>query len=316
MRPEDIMKQVEEVWAYQEKDGRPSKGLIRQLIEDESPETFTKIFLERTIWCWGYPIIHGFSSYNIFRDLYYDMGPALRRKLIPVALENALNLPDQYFHCAISVLASLIPDDQTSPRPPNFSRAFLILKKRAERLSFLPNLAGAWDHLALNQRYLIGDNDRLRKFYSNDLQLKNKWRGYFNSELKNTLEDGMTNCHVDVIDLEKKIKKMGCDPAKRELFYVTQIEQTRYWVWDLPAKEGTFNDRTIFALRQPNEGKLRLVSWSRYKKDERLKSPIPISNELMRIEYRIHDHLQVVKKRLSKLARDAVQHENNQEVRR
>lgn len=280
-------------------DLRPDKELITQLLQDESPETFTKFFVNRTTWCGGYPYgQQDCSTYCVFDDLFESLRlkTELRQKLIPIVLKNALDLPDQYFHCALFVLAQMIPDDRRSPRPLNFSDVFLVLQKRAEKLSFLPNLSGAWDRLALNQRYLIGSNDPLRKFYANDLRLKEDWRGYFNSPLPNTLQDGIRNCQADTDDLQKRIQEMGCDPKSRELFYVTEIEQTRYWVWDMPAKHGESHLSTMVALRQPANGDLGLLSWVRYEGSAYLRLPVAISNALMQTEYRILNNLPVVRR--------------------
>ena len=185
----------------------------------------------------------------------------------------------------MSLLAQVIPDDKATPRPVGFSDAFLRLRIRAEKLSFLPNLESAWNGLALQQRFLVSADDPLRKYTARQLGLTCRWKEYFPSPLLNYTKLGMTECEANMGMLRKEIQDQGCLPGQRQLIYTTKIEETRYWVWKLPGQPGTAHLYRLTFLRQPPEGTLGLGHWDIYKQFHERDTPEQISGRLMRSEF-------------------------------
>jgi len=267
-------------------DKAPGKELIAGYLETGDLTVLDHFFQVRIEWCGGYPLVHDrFVTYGAFDDLFDALELENRYPLIPMMVRMAETVQDSYFHCVLFLLAQMIPDSKTCERPDGFSDAFLRLRIRAEKLSFLPNLECAWDSLALKQRYLISDNDPLRKYTARQLGLTRRWTEFFPSPLLNFKKLRMTQCQADMPMLRKKIQELGCLPGQRRLIYITKIEEVRYWVWRLPGRTGTAHLYRLVFLRQPLQGKLGLGHWDIYKQFSERDTPGQISDRLMKIEF-------------------------------
>ncbi|MBP9060270.1 MAG: hypothetical protein KBF98_08135 [Rhodoferax sp.] len=267
-------------------DDAPGKELIAEYLKTGDLMVLDRFFQVRFEWCGGYPLVHDrFVTYGAFDDFLSSVEPENRYPLIPMMVRMAETVPDSHFHCALFLLVQMIPDSKTGERPDGFSDAFLRLRIRAEKLSFLPNLECAWDSLALKQRYLISDNDPLRKYTARQLGLTRRWTEFFPSPLLNFKKLGMTECQADMPRLRKKIQNLGCLPGQRKLIYITKIEEASYWVWRLPGRTGTAHLYRIVFLRQPPQGNLGLGHWDIYKQFTERDTPTQISDRLMKIEF-------------------------------
>lgn len=268
-------------------DEAPGKELIADYLESGNLAVLEHFFQVRLEWCGGYPLVHDrFVTYGAFDDLFSALEQEHLYPLIPVMVRMAETVPDTHFHCALFLLARMIPDTKAGERPLGFSDAFLRLRIRAEKLSFLPNLECAWDDLALKQRYLVSDDDPLRKYTARQLGLTRRWTDFFLSPLLNYQKLGMTQCAAAMSMLRKKVQELGCLPGQRRLIYVTKIDEVRYWVWRLPGRTGTAHLYRLVFLRQPLQGQLGLGHWDIYKQFAERDTPTQISDRLMKIEFR------------------------------
>jgi hypothetical protein len=267
-------------------DRAPGEELISEYLVAGDLPTLHRFIQVRMEWCGGYPLVHDrFVTYGAFDGLFSALTTEIRYPLIQPLLNLAETIEDRYFHCALSLLAQVIPDDMPSPRPRGFADAFLRLRIRAEKLSFLPNLESAWNGLALQQRFLVSGDDPLRKYTARQLGLTCRWKEYFPSPLLNYTKSGMTGCEAHMGMLRKAIQDHGCLPGQRCLIYTTKIEETRYWVWKLPGQSGTAHLYRLTFLRQPPEGALGIGHWDIYEQFHERDTPEQISGRLMRIEF-------------------------------
>jgi len=124
---------------------KASKALLDNL-------NITEYYEHRKRWCGGYPLIHGRDTYGAFDDL--AISPEAKLKLIPVAMDIALNEEDEYFHCAIAMLREMIPVDRISTRPIGFGEQLILLRERVVQLNHQPNITATWGALAVNARCL------------------------------------------------------------------------------------------------------------------------------------------------------------------
>lgn len=267
-------------------DRAPGKELIAEYLETGKPEVFERFFAIRLEWCGAYPLVHDkFLTYGAFDDFVSALDHDHRYGLLPLMISLAETVPDMHFHSTLFLLSDLIPDDRVSQRPQGFSDAFLRLRIRAERLSFLPNLESAWDTLALKQRYLVSDQDPLRKYSARQLGLTCRWTEFFPFPLLNFKRFGMKECRASMSALREQIQKLGCLPGQRDLIYVTRIEEVRYWVWRLPGRPGTAHLSRLVFLRQSVDDQLGLGHWDIYKQFRERNTPEEISHRLMKIEF-------------------------------
>ncbi len=270
-------------------DGADGKDLIAEYERTGADDVFEHFFWVRSEWCRGYPLVHDrFVTYGAFDDLLAVLEPERCYRLLPKLLRLAESVPDTYFHCALFLLAALIPDDRIGERPAEFSDVFLRLRLRAAKLSFLPNLQCAWDSLALRQRYLVSERDPLRVYTPRQLGLASGWTAFFWIPLQNWSRSGMKDCRASMPRLREKIQSLGCLPGDRRLIYVARIEKTWYWVWRLPGKTGTAHLARIVFLRQPDEGDLGLGHWDLFQQCHERDTPEAISTRLLEIEFRPH----------------------------
>jgi hypothetical protein len=133
-------------------DSAPGKELLKE-ISRRSLAAFEKFYDLRKRWSGGYPLIHdGFLTYGFVDDLNLDWETQVG--LIPTMAKIALEEEPEYFHCALSLLSALIPDDRILPRPDGFGQQLVLLKEKAEQFSFLPNLLSTWGGLVTKARCL------------------------------------------------------------------------------------------------------------------------------------------------------------------
>jgi hypothetical protein len=270
-------------------DGADGKDLIAEYVRTGADHVFEHFFWVRSEWCGGYPLVHDrFVTYGAFDDLLAALEPEHCYRLLPKLLQLAESVPDTHFHCALFLLAALIPDDRIGERPVEFSDFFLRLRLRAEKLSFLPNLQCAWDNLALKQRCLVSDQDPLRVYTPRQLGLASGWKAFFWIPLRNWSRAGMKDCRASMQRLREKSQSLGCLPGDRRLIYVARIEKTWYWVWRLPGTTGTAHLARIVFLRQPDEGDLGLGQWDLFQQFHERDTPEAISRRLLEIEFRPH----------------------------
>jgi hypothetical protein len=267
-------------------DRAPGKELIADYLATGEWTILNSFFQVRMEWCGGYPLVHDrFVTYGAFDDLFSALEVENRYLLIQPLLQMAETVKDSHFYCVLSLLTQMIPDDRVSPRPVGFSDAFLRLRIRAEKLSFLPNLECAWDSLALKQRYLTSTDDPLRKYTAQQLGLTKRWTAFFPSPLLNYQKLGMKECQADMAVLRKTIQDAGCLPGQRRLIYVTKIEDVRYWVWKLPSQTESAHLYRLLFLRQPQIGQMGVGHWDIYKQFGERDTPEQISGRLMQIEF-------------------------------
>ena len=267
-------------------DQAPGKDLIAAYLATGEWSVLNRFLQVRIEWCGGYPLVHDrFVTYGAFDDLFSAIEQEDRYPLLQPLLQMAEAVHDSHFHCALALLSQMIPDHRTGPRPVGFSDAFLRLRIRAEKLSFLPNMESAWNGLALQQRYLFSVDDPLRKYTARQLGLTRRWTEFFPSPLLNYKKLGMTECEAHMGMLRKSIQDQGCLPGQRRLIYTTKIEQIRYWVWKIPGQTGTAHLYRLVFLRQPPEGALGLGHWDIYKQFHERDTPEQISGRLMRSEF-------------------------------
>ncbi|WP_295447365.1 hypothetical protein [uncultured Thiodictyon sp.] len=270
-------------------DSADGKDLIAEYLRTGADDVLEHFFWVRAEWCGGYPLVHDrFVTYGAFGDLLDALEPEHRYRLLPKMLQLAEAVPDTHFHCALFLLAELIPDDRIGKRPANFSDVFLRLRLRAGKLGFLPNLRCTWDGLAQKQRYLVSPRDPLRIYTPRQLGLTSEWKTFFWIPLQDWTRSGMKDCRASTQDLREKIQHLGCLPGDRRLIYVTRIEKTWYWVWRLPGKTGTAHLARIVFLRQPAKGDLGLGHWDLYQQFHERDTPEAISTRLLEIEFRPH----------------------------
>lgn len=207
-------------------------------------------------------------------------------ELLPVALKLAESVPDQSFHAALSLLASMVPDDAIRSRPAGFSDALLRLRLRVEKLSFLPNLTCAWNNLARKQRCLKGEHDFLRDYSPASLEVAEVWRKFFAFPLQNLApRNAFANNPLPMHRVREYFNLMGVAPGKRVLIMATQIKQSRYWVWRTPGKPGTAELSKIVFIRYGDDHQPRLGNWSIYRQFSERDTPRDISRRLMKIEF-------------------------------
>ena len=267
-------------------DQAPGKDLIAAYLATGEWSVLNRFLQVRIEWCGGYPLVHDrFVTYGAFDDLFSAIEQEDRYPLLQPLLQMAEAVHDSHFHCALALLSQMIPDHRTGPRPVGFSDAFLRLRIRAEKLSFLPNMESAWNGLALQQRYLFSVDDPLRKYTARQLGLTRRWTEFFPSPLLNYKKLGMTECEAHMGMLRKSIQDQGCLPGQRRLIYTTKIEQIRYWVWKIPGQTGTAHLYRLVFLRQPLEGVLGVGRWDIYRQFHERDTPEQISGRLMRSEF-------------------------------
>lgn len=221
-------------------DTAPGMDLICKIQNSGSSSDFEQFFWIRTKWCGGYPLVHDrLCTYGAFDDLIDTMDSEQRYKLIPFTARFTATVPDQYFHAALFLLESLIPDDRIGGRPDDFSDILLRIRLRVEKLSFLPNLCCAWDTLALKQRYLKSEEDFLRKYSQRHLKVDgSRWRAYFQFPLPNNTKNIFRDCRVDMGWLRTKIQKMSCPPGARQLILATRFSPQGIGYGDCPDVSG------------------------------------------------------------------------------
>ena len=267
-------------------DQAPGKDLIAAYLATGEWSVLNRFVQVRIEWCGGYPLVHDrFVTYGAFDDLFSAIEKEDRYPLLQPLLQMAEAVHDSHFHGALALLSQMIPDHRTGPRPVGFSDAFLRLRIRAEKLSFLPNMESAWNGLALQQRYLFSVDDPLRKYTARQLGLTRRWTEFFPSPLLNYKKLGMTECEAHMGMLRKSIQDQGCLPGQRRLIYTTKIEQIRYWVWKIPGQTGTAHLYRLVFLRQPLEGALGVGHWDIYRQFHERDTPEQISGRLMRSEF-------------------------------
>jgi hypothetical protein len=96
-------------------DHADGKNLIAEYLETGADEVFERFFWKRAEWCGGYPLVHDrLVTYGAFTDFLAAIGPEHRYRLLPRMMQLAETVPDTHFHCALFLLAGLIPDDRYS----------------------------------------------------------------------------------------------------------------------------------------------------------------------------------------------------------
>jgi hypothetical protein len=130
----------------------PGKELI-PLIAKGDEQALAEFYSLRKHWCEGYPLIHDRCfTYGFVDDLRLDLDARL--KLIPAMASIAVNEDARFLHCALDLLAHLIPDDKVVPRPAGFGEAMLQLRERAVEQREEANLRCTWETLVTRARCL------------------------------------------------------------------------------------------------------------------------------------------------------------------
>ena len=271
-------------WAIDSADG---KEWIRAICEGADPSALKQFFDARMNWCGGYPLVHDrFVTYGAFDDLMDLLNADSRISLLPFALQLAESVPDQQFHAALFLLGGMIPDDAIRPRPAELSSAFLRLRLRCEKLSFLPNITCAWDQLAIRQRYLKSASDFLAPYSPAQLAIdKSSWRRFFPFPLVNQFRHPFADCTLPMDRIRQRIQSLGSKPGVRKLVYVTRIEASRYWVWRIPGQPDTFHLCRIVFVRLSASGKADLGHWDLHRQFYERDTPEAISTRLLEIEF-------------------------------
>ena len=271
-------------WAIDSADG---KEWIPEICESADPSALQKFFDARVNWCGGYPLVHDrFVTYGAFDDLLTLLNTDSRISLLPIVLELAQAVTDQQFHAALFLLGDMIPDDAIRPRPAELSSAFLHLRLRSEKLSFLPNLTCAWNKLAIKQRYLKSASDFLAPYSPAQLAIdESSWGRFFPFPLINQSRHPFANCPLPMDRIRQRIQDLGAKPGARELVYITNIETSRYWVWRIPGKPDTALLYKIVFVRLSSSGKAGLGHWDIYQQFHERDTSEQISKRLLEIEF-------------------------------
>jgi hypothetical protein len=268
-------------------DAAPGKELIEPLCGDGDPSTLVRFFDVRVDWSGGYPLVHDrFVTYGAYDDLLRILSQDRRMVLLPTALQIAETVPDRHFHAAISLLASMIPDDAIRQRPEGFSDALLRLRLRVEKLSFLSNLVCAWESLATRQRLLKSQGDYLAMYSPTQLAIDNDcWRRYFSFPLINHVHRlfGELSLRMDLF--RGRVQRLGAKPGERRLIYATRIETSKYWVWRIPGASGTAQLCKIVFVRLSGDGSAEIGTWDLYQQFSERDTPDAISRRLLEIEF-------------------------------
>lgn len=130
----------------------PGKELIPRIGRGDE-QAFGEFYSLRKHWCDGYPLIHDRQfTYGFVDDLALDVEARLR--VIPLMALIAVNEERGFFHCALAMLAHLIPDDRVLPRPAGFGEAIMRLRERALEQHDEDNLRCTWGLLVTRARCL------------------------------------------------------------------------------------------------------------------------------------------------------------------
>lgn len=133
-------------------DSAPGKEFLDG-IANGSIDALKRFYEVRKAWSRGSPLIHDhFVTYDFVDDLCFD--PRQTGSFVPTMAEIALQETPAFFHCALTLLSNLIPDDRILPRPEGFGQQLLSLKKRVEQFSFIPNMTTTWETLMTRARCL------------------------------------------------------------------------------------------------------------------------------------------------------------------
>ena len=130
----------------------PGKELIPRIAKGDE-QALADFYSLRKHWCEGYPLIHDrYFTYGFVDDLRLDL--EARLQLIPAMATIAVNEESRFLHCALDLLAHLIPDDKVVPRPAGFGEAMLQLRDRALEHREEANFSCTWETLVTRARCL------------------------------------------------------------------------------------------------------------------------------------------------------------------
>ncbi len=271
-------------------DGAPGKEFIEKISINSDPNALRDFFYSRIKWASGYPLIHDKYTYSAFDDLRQQITYKTILKLLPKALNIALNCKDREFHMALGLLIVLMPIIHTKKiiRGKNFSDQLLRLRLRVEKLSFLSNLESTWNELVRLQKNLHAEDDYLNYFTVEQLGISpGRWKLYFPYPL--------VNYGDKFIDELKISPEKLCDLAfqdvnvasQMEFVFCTRIEKATYWVWRVQNQDGSSLIADMVYLRQSDTEEPRWGSWSLYQQFQERDDPKSISDRLMNIEYTV-----------------------------
>ena len=130
----------------------PGKEFIPRVTAGDE-QALAEFYSLRKHWCEGYPLIHDRCfTYSFVDDLRLD--PEVRLQLTPAMAAIAVNEEPRFLHCALVLLADLIPDDKVVTRPAGFGEAMLRLRSRAMEQREDANLSCTWEALVTRARCL------------------------------------------------------------------------------------------------------------------------------------------------------------------
>jgi hypothetical protein len=130
----------------------PGKELIPRVTAGDE-QALAEFYSLRKHWCEGYPLIHDRCfTYSFVDDLRLDH--EVRLQLIPAMATIAVSEESRFLHCALALLAHLIPDDKVVPRPAGFGEVMLQLRERAVEQREQDNLRCTWEDLVTRARCL------------------------------------------------------------------------------------------------------------------------------------------------------------------
>jgi hypothetical protein len=141
-------------------DSAPGKELFCLIRDERNVVAFREFYELRKVWCGGYPLIHDFGTYGAYSDLMYDpvteeeFSTDVKLAMLAMAVEIALNESDEFFYCALALLAEVIPNDRILPRPKGFGDALMKLGERFKNGHFHGNAIATWESLVTKSRCL------------------------------------------------------------------------------------------------------------------------------------------------------------------
>lgn len=262
-------------------DSAPGKELL-QAIAEGSAEAFETIYELRKNWSGGYPFIHDrVVTYGFLDDI--EISWERKAALVPTMAQIALDEKPAFFHCALSALAKLIPDDRILPRPERFGEQLLELKKRAEQFSFMPNIVPTWTELITKARCLRPTTPEPSYLPIRELRIEgDAFLKFYPMPFPDLGEEAEFQCPID----QHKILEEGnetCSEGVDCTFHCSAvIGSSRWWVFQCHPKTSDFVWIGYVYVRQNDRGEARIGHWVEH--DEPI-SPEGLHRKLLTLEH-------------------------------
>jgi len=232
-----------------------SKLLIDRITNNNDINAFRELYEYRKVWCRGYPLIHGRSTYGMFGDL--SLSTDMKTALVPVTMDVALNESIEYFHCALFALNVTLPTDQILRRPIGFGEQLLTLRERVRKYSFLPNLTATWGDLATRARCLKPvESDRSYAISARRMGVDmDDYLNFFPCPLPNIPDDDAT-CPLSKGELITLGINNVDDGTVCQFETSALIDTAKWWIYSYPLKAPHSGKNCFVFIRASQDGRL------------------------------------------------------------